>query len=143
MGVIKLLEFYKINVAGKEAVVVGRSNITGKPLAIMLVNRNATVTVCHRQTKNLKKHTQKADILCVAAGVPGLIKADMAKKGAVVIDIGFTRKNNKIFGDVAFDSVKKKAKFITPVPGGVGPMTVACLMENVVKAAKKLHKLKN
>lgn len=136
-GVIKLLEYYKIPVEGKHAVVVGRSNIVGKPLAVMLLNRGATLTICHRGTKNLFKHTKEADILCVAAGVPSLIKGNMVKKGCVIIDVGFNRLSGKIVGDVAFDSARKKARWITPVPGGVGPMTVACLMENVVKAAKR------
>lgn len=137
-GVVKLLEYYRIPIEGRNVVVVGRSNIVGKPLAIMLLNRGATVTICHRGTKNLFKHTKEADILCVAAGVPGLIKGNMVKKGCVIIDVGFNRlTSGKIVGDVLFDSVKKKARFITPVPGGVGPMTVACLMENVVKAARR------
>lgn len=136
-GVMKLLHAYKIQIEGKYAVVVGKSNIVGKPLALMLLNAGATVTVCHSKTKNTAEITRKADILCVAAGVPSLIKGNMVKKGCTVIDVGFTRVGGKILGDVLFDSVKKKASFITPVPGGVGPMTVACLMENVVKAAKQ------
>lgn len=138
IGVVRILDFYKISVEGKHAVVVGRSNIVGKPLAAMLLNRNATVTVCHSFTKNLAKYTKQAEILCVAAGKPGLIKASMVSKGAAIIDIGFNRVNGRIEGDVDFDNVRKKAKWITPVPGGVGPMTVACLMENVIKSAKKL-----
>lgn len=143
LGVIRLLEHYKIPIEGKEAVMVGHSNIVGKPLASMLLNRNATVTICHIFTKNLAEHTRKADILCVAVGKPNLITADMVRDGAVVIDIGINRlEGGKLVGDVDFDKVSKKASFITPVPGGAGPMTVACLMENTVKASKKLHNYK-
>ncbi len=139
LGVIRLLENYGIEIEGKEVVVVGHSNIVGKPLSIMLLNRNATVTNCHYFTKNLAEHTRRADILCVGVGKAGLISADMVKEGAVVIDIGFNRdENGKLCGDVNFDKVSKKASFITPVPGGVGPMTVACLVENTVKAALNL-----
>lgn len=140
-GIIKLLEYYKIPLTGKNAVVVGRSNIVGKPLAAMLINRDATVTVCHRKTRNLKKHTRSADILVVAAGKPKLIKASMVKCGAIVIDVGTTKVKNKLVGDVDFTKVSKKASYITPVPGGVGPMTVACLMMNVVRAAKRINEL--
>lgn len=137
-GVIELLAYYRIPIEGKYAVIVGKSNIVGKPLSMMFLNRGATVTICHRKTKNLAHYTRQADILCVATGVPGLIRGNMIKKGCVVIDVGFNRlASGKIAGDVLFDSVAKKAKSITPVPGGVGPMTVACLMENVVKAAKR------
>lgn len=138
-GIIKLLEFYKISLAGKTVTIVGRSNIVGKPLAIMLLNRDATVTVCHSKTKNFKAFTSRADILVAAVGKPKMIKANMVKKGAVVIDVGLTKVNNQLVGDVDFESVKKKASWITPVPGGVGPMTVACLMENVVRAARRMN----
>lgn len=137
-GIVRLLEYYKISPAGKAVTIVGRSNIVGKPIAVMLINRDATVTVCHSKTKNLKKYTQQADILIAAVGKPRMITADMVKKGAVVIDVGVTKVENKLAGDVDFEKVKKRTAFITPVPGGVGPMTVACLMENVVRAAKRL-----
>lgn len=142
LGVIRLLEYYKIPIEGQEVVVVGHSNLVGKPLAIMLLNRNATVTVCHIHTKDLASHTKRADILCVAVGKPNLITADMVKDGAVVIDIGINKlKNGKLCGDIDFENISKKAGFVTPVPGGIGPMTVACLMENTVKAAKRLHNI--
>ncbi len=137
-GIISLLEYYKLPVAGKHVVIVGRSNIVGKPLAAMLTNRDATVTLCHSKTKNLAKFTLQADILVAAVGKPKMIKANMVKNGAIVIDVGTTKVKNKLVGDVDFDSVKAKAKWITPVPGGVGPMTVASLMENVIRAAKRL-----
>lgn len=139
LGVVRILEHYKIPVEGKEVVVVGHSNIVGKPLSVMLLNRNATVTTCHVYTKDLASHTRRADILCVAVGKPDLIKADMVKEGAVVIDIGINRKGDKLVGDIDFDGVAKKAAYVTPVPGGMGPMTVACLMENTVRAAKRLN----
>lgn len=135
-GVITLLEKV-VKIAGKHAVVVGRSNTVGKPLAIMLLNRDATVTVCHSKTKNIGEITRQADILCVAVGKPKMITKNMVKKGAVVIDIGITRVNGKLVGDVDFDGVKKAVSAITPVPGGVGPMTIASLMRNTVRAAKK------
>lgn len=140
-GIIKLLEFYKISLAGKTVTIVGRSNIVGKPLAIMLLNRDATVTVCHSKTKRLSEYTQRADILVAAVGKPKMIRENMVKKGAIVIDVGVTKVNNQLVGDVDFERVKKKASWITPVPGGVGPMTVACLMENVVRAAKRVKEL--
>lgn len=136
-GIIKMLEFYKIPISGKHIVVVGRSNIVGKPLAIMMLNRDATVTICHSKTRNLAKFTQQADILVAAVGRPRMIKANMVKRGAVVIDVGTTKVENKLVGDVDFERVKLKVKWITPVPGGVGPMTVASLMENIVRAAKR------
>lgn len=139
MGVIRLLEHYSISIEGKEVVVVGHSNIVGKPLAMMLLNRNATVTVCHIHTKDLVFHTKRADIICIAVGKPDLIKADMIREGATVIDIGINRlANGKLVGDIDFENIAKKAAYVTPVPGGVGPMTVACLMENTVKAAQRL-----
>ena len=136
-GIIEMLEFYKISPAGKHVVIVGRSNLVGKPLSVMLLNRDATVTVCHSKTKNLAKFTSTADILVAAVGKPRMIKAKMVKRGAVVIDVGTTKVNDKLTGDVDFEKVKAKASFITPVPGGIGPMTVASLMDNVVKAAKR------
>lgn len=143
LGAVKMLEYYKIDPLGKEVVVVGHSNIVGKPLSTMLLNRNATVTTCHIDTKDLAFHTKRADILCVAVGKPGLITADMVKDGVVVIDIGINRTDDgKLVGDVDFEPVLKKASYITPVPGGAGPMTVAALMFNVVKAARRLHGLK-
>lgn len=138
MGVIKLLEYYKIPIEGQEVVIVGRSNIVGKPMAVMFFNRDATVTVCHRHTRDLKKHTREGDVLVVAVGKPGFITSDMVKENAVVIDVGINRVDGKLVGDVDFEHVSEKARFITPVPGGVGPMTVACLMENVIKAAEDL-----
>lgn len=141
LGVIRLLEYYKVDIKGKEVVVVGHSNIVGKPLGVMLLNRDATVTVCHVHTADLAEHTKKADILCVAVGKPGLISQDMVKEGACVIDIGINKVEDKLVGDVDFDAISEKAGYVTPVPGGVGPMTVACLMENTVKAAKRLHNL--
>lgn len=142
-GVIKILEFYNINPEGKEVVIVGRSNIVGKPLAAMLINRSATVTVCHSKTKDLKFHTLRADILIAAIGKAKLITEDMVKEGAVVIDVGVNRvedvsseKGYKLVGDCDFENLFKKVSAITPVPGGCGPMTVACLMENTVNAAK-------
>ena len=135
-GVVRLLEAEKIAIASKHAVIVGRSNLVGKPLALMFLNRDATVTVCHSKTKDLGAITRTADILVSAVGKPGLITADMVKEGAVVIDIGTTHVDGKLTGDVDFDAVSKKASAITPVPGGVGPLTVACLLKNVVDAAE-------
>ncbi|MBQ4645902.1 MAG: bifunctional 5,10-methylenetetrahydrofolate dehydrogenase/5,10-methenyltetrahydrofolate cyclohydrolase [Candidatus Gastranaerophilales bacterium] len=130
-GIIKLLKEYKINLTGKNAIVIGRSNIVGKPTATLLTNENATVTLAHSKTKNLKELTKNADIIISATGVAKLIKADMVKKGAVVIDVGINKQaNGKLIGDVDFEKVKNIASYITPVPGGVGPMTIACLMEN-------------
>lgn len=133
-GVIKLLEYYGIDVKGKDVTVVGHSNIGGKPMSIMLLNRNATVTTCHIDTKDLKQHTLGAEILISVVGKSNLITEDMVKEGAVVVDVGCTKVGEKLCGDVDFEKVSKKASYITPVPGGVGPMTVACLMENVVVA---------
>ena len=130
-GIIKLLKEYKIKLQGKNAVVIGRSNIVGKPIATLLTNENATVTLAHSKTNNLKAITKSADIIICATGQPKLIKADMVKKGAVVIDVGITKQfDGKLAGDVDFEKVKNIASHITPVPGGVGPMTIACLMEN-------------
>jgi methylenetetrahydrofolate dehydrogenase (NADP+)/methenyltetrahydrofolate cyclohydrolase len=141
-GVIKMLEYYNIKVEGMDATIVGASNIVGKPLSIMLLNRGATPTICHIKTKDLKKHTLNADLLCVAVGKINLITEDMVKEGAVVIDIGINRtEDGKLRGDCDFEKISAKASYITPVPGGAGPMTVACLMENTVKAAKRLNNI--
>ena len=133
-AVIKLIESTGTRIEGKNAVVVGRSNIVGKPVALMLLEKNATVTICHSKTKNIAEYTKKADILVVAVGKVNLIKKGMVKQGAVVIDVGINRAGNKLVGDVDFENVKEVAGFITPVPGGVGPMTRAMLMENTLKA---------
>ena len=139
-GIIKLLEEYQIPIEGKNAVIIGRSNIVGKPLIQCLLNKNATVTVCHSKTKNIEKITKNADILIAAIGKAKFIKADMVKENVVVIDVGINRnEQGKLEGDVDFEKVEKKASYITPVPGGVGPMTIAMLMNNVVKATKKLE----
>ena len=138
-GVMKMFEEYGIDIEGKNAVVIGRSNIVGKPLAQCLLSKNATVTICHSKTENINEITKKADIVIAALGKPGFLKADMIKDGAIVIDVGINRTDEgKIIGDVDFDNVSKKASYITPVPGGVGPMTIAMLMTNVVKAAKNV-----
>ncbi len=142
-GVIKMLEEYDIPIEGKRAVIIGRSNIVGKPLIQCLLNKNATVTVCHSRTKNIEEITKEADILIAALGKPKFVKEDMVKEGAVVIDIGINRnEEGKLVGDVDFENVSKKASYITPVPGGVGPMTIAMLMNNVVKAAKIQNNIK-
>jgi len=135
-GIIRALEEFNIDPQGMEVVVVGHSNVVGKPAAVMLLNRNATVKVCHVFTKKLKSHTKEADILIVAAGVRGLIKVDMVKEGAIVFDVGITWQDEKVYGDVDFDSVLPKVRLISPVPGGVGPMTIAILMEHTLQAAK-------
>lgn len=134
IGIMQILKEYEDGVAGKNVVIVGRSHLVGKPLAMMLTNANATVTLCHSQTKNLASITKRADILIVAIGDPNKITAKMVKKGATVIDVGITRVNGKLTGDVDYESVKEVAGSITPVPGGVGPMTVAMLMINVCNA---------
>ena len=137
-GVMELLKRYEIPISGKRAVVVGRSNIVGKPMALLLLNANATVTICHSKTQNLKEECSRADILIAAVGKAKLITADMVKDGAVVVDVGMNRdENGKLCGDVDYDSVKEKASYITPVPGGVGPMTIAMLMWNTCAAAER------
>ncbi len=137
-GVIKMLEEYNIPIEGKRAVIIGRSNIVGKPLIQCLLNKNATVTICHSRTKNIAEITKEADILIAALGKPKFVKENMVKENAVVIDVGINRnEEGKLVGDVDFENVSKKASYITPVPGGVGPMTIAMLMNNVVKAAKQ------
>ena len=136
-GIMKLFEEYNIDLTGKDVVIVGRSNIVGKPLIQCTLNKNATVTVCHSKTKNLVEHTKRADVLISAIGKPNFITADMVKDNAIVIDVGINRtEEGKIVGDVEFENVEKKAEYITPVPGGVGPMTIAMLMNNVIKAAR-------
>ena len=135
-GVMEMIKESGIDVTGKECVVVGRSNIVGKPQAMLLLHSNGTVTICHSKTKNLTEKTKAADILVAAVGIPNFIKGDMIKEGAVVIDVGINRlENKKLCGDVEFESAEKVAGAITPVPGGVGPMTVAMLMKNTVRAA--------
>lgn len=135
-GVISLLDKYGVTLEGSNVVIVGRSSLVGMPLFHMLENRNATVTLCHSKTRNLQSITKNADIIISATGVKGLIKEDMVKNNAVVVDVGITRENGKLYGDVDFDNVSKKASLITPVPGGVGPMTIASLAQNVLKAYK-------
>lgn len=136
-GIMEMLKYYNIEIEGKECVVIGRSNIVGKPMAMLLLQKNGTVTICHSRTKNLKGVTSRADILVAAVGIPYFVTADMVKDGAVVIDVGMDRnKEGKLCGDVDFAEVEKKASYITPVPGGVGPMTIATLMKNTVTAAK-------
>lgn len=137
-GIMKLLEFYNIEIEGKECVVLGRSNIVGKPMALLLLAKNGTVTICHSKTKNLSEVTKKADILVVAIGRAEFVGADMVKDGAVVIDVGINRlESGKLAGDVNFSEVSPKASYITPVPGGVGPMTITMLLENTLTAAYK------
>lgn len=137
-GVQLLLDTTGLDVAGQNAVVVGASNIVGKPMALMLLQREATVTICHAKTRDLAQHTILADILIVAAGVPGLITGQIVKKGAVVIDVGINRlPDGRIVGDVDFESVKDRASWLTPVPGGVGPMTVTMLIENTLRSAER------
>ena len=137
-GIIKMLEAYNVPIEGANAVIIGRSNIVGKPLAQCLLNKNATVTICHSKTKNLKEITKKADILIAAIGKPKFVTEDMVKENATVIDVGINRnEEGKLVGDTDFENIKEKVSFITPVPGGVGPMTIAMLMYNVVKAAKQ------
>lgn len=141
-GVMDLLEEYGIDPAGKRAVVVGRSNIVGKPMALLLLRRDATVTVCHSRTPDLAEYCRQADILVAAVGRRGLITADMVKTGAVVVDVAMNRdENGKLCGDVDFTAVAEKASYLTPVPGGVGPMTRAALMENTLLAARKRQNL--
>ena len=136
-GAIRLLEHYNVEIKGKHAVVIGKSLAVGKPLSLMLLTKEATVTVCHKETKNLAEMTRQADILCVAAGRPGLVTEDMVKEGVIVVDIGINiLENGRVVGDVDFDGVSKKASMITPVPGGIGPVTIAMLLKNTVKNAK-------
>ena len=135
---MELISRSGIDLTGKEAVVVGRSNIVGKPMAFLLLAQNATVTMCHSRTKDLPSVTRRADVLIAAIGKPRMIKADMVKEGAVIIDVGVNRlENGKLAGDVDFDEVAPRASYITPVPGGVGPMTIAMLMKNTLDAARR------
>ncbi len=137
-GVMELIASTGIDITGKECVVVGRSNIVGKPMAMLLLHKSGTVTICHSKTKDLQAECQRADILVAAVGVAKLIKGDMVKDGAVLIDVGMNRdENGKLCGDIDFESCKDKASYITPVPGGVGPMTIAMLMKNTLTAAKE------
>lgn len=140
-GIMEMLSFEGINPEGKTCVVIGRSNIVGKPMGMLLLHKNGTVTVCHSKTRNLKEVCLGADILVAAVGKAGFVTADMVKEGAVVIDVGMNRENGKLCGDVDFDAVSQKASAITPVPGGVGPMTIAMLMQNTLTAAKKQNNI--
>jgi len=140
-GIMKLIASTGVDVSGKNAVVLGRSLIVGKPIALLLTAENATVTICHSRTADLREHTLRADILVAAIGKPKFVTADMVKEGAVVIDVGINRTEEGLVGDVDFESVKEKAGYITPVPGGVGPMTIAMLMENTVISAEKRVKI--
>lgn len=139
IGIIELLNYYQIGMSGKNFVIIGRSNIVGKPLAALALENNATVSILHSSTKDLSKYTNQADIVVCAAGQPNILTADMVKQGAVVVDVGINRVNGKLTGDVDFDNVKKVASWITPVPGGVGPLTVEQLMEQVVKLTRRAN----
>ena len=137
LGIMRLLKEYNISLEGKDAVVIGASNIVGRPMSSLLLNAEASVSVCHIKTKNLSFYTKNADLIIVAAGCVNLLRADMVKDGVIVVDVGINRlENGKIVGDVDFAEVSKKASYITPVPGGVGPMTIAMLLENTIKSAK-------
>ena len=136
LGIVTLLNEYGINFSGKHVVIVGRSLLVGRPMEIIAEKMNATTTLCHSKTKDLSKFTKQADILIVATGKPHLIKADMVRRGAIVVDVGITKQSGKLFGDVDFDKVSKKCSYITPVPGGVGPMTIVGLMINTISLAK-------
>ena len=136
-GALHMLKAAGVPIAGQNAVVIGRSNIVGKPMALLLLQENATVTICHSRTEDLAEHTRRADILVAAVGKPRFVTADMVKEGAAVLDVGINRVDGKLCGDVDFETVKEKAGWISPVPGGVGKMTIAMLMENTVSAAEK------
>ncbi len=137
-GIVELLDYYKVDISGKSCAVIGRSNIVGKPMMLLLTERNGTATLCHSRTKNLSEITREADILVVAIGKPRFVVADMVKDGATVIDVGINRlPDGKLCGDVDFESVEKKASMITPVPGGVGPMTITMLLRNTLTAARE------
>ena len=143
MGVIELLDYYGIDVCGKNCVIIGRSNIVGKPMASLLLERSATVTICHSRTKYLSEITSKADLIVAAVGRAKFVTADMVKEGAIVVDVGINRnEDGKLCGDVDFENVKDKCEFITPVPGGCGPMTIAVLMKNTLLACKKQNGIK-
>lgn len=135
LGVMHMLEFTGVDLTGKNAVVIGRSNTVGKPMAMLLLNANCTVTVCHSKTQNMSDFTKRADILVVAIGKPKFVTADMVKDGAIVIDVGINRVDGKLVGDVDFENVEKKASYISPVPGGVGPMTISMLLYNTLMSA--------
>lgn len=137
-GAMEMLHRTGIDLSGKEAVVVGRSNIVGKPMAMLLLQENATVTICHSRTANLAEHTRRADVLLAAVGKPRFITADMVKPGAIVIDVGINRVDGKVVGDVDFDAVREVASWITPVPGGVGRMTITMLLANTIEAAERM-----
>ncbi len=139
-GVMKLLEHYHITIEGKHVVIVGRSNLVGKPLSYLFLNKDATVTICHSKTKDLAQHTRQADILVVAAGHKDLINKDMIKEEAILIDVGTNRVDNKLYGDINYDDVYDKCSLITPVPGGVGPMTIVMLLDNVIECYRLQHK---
>ena len=140
-GVIRMFEEYNIDLTGKDVVILGRSNIVGKPLIQCCLQKNATVTVCHSKTKNIEEHTKRADVIIAAIGKSKFVTADMVKDGVVIIDVGINRgEDGKLTGDVDFENIEKKASYITPVPGGVGPMTIAMLMNNVIKATKEQYK---
>ena len=141
-GIMALLDEYNIDVEGKNVTIVGRSILVGKPTALLFTNRNATVTLCHSKTKDVSQHTKNADIVVVAVGIPGFLKDNMVKEGAIVIDVGISRVDGKLYGDVDFTNVSKKVSYITPVPGGVGPMTVYELMNNVYEAYELKKKFK-
>ena len=141
-GIMKMFEEYKIEIDGKKVAIIGRSNIVGKPMAQCMLSKNATVTICHSKTRELKQEVKDADIIISAAGKQNIVTEDMVKENAVIIDVGMNRnKDGKLCGDVDFENLKKKASYITPVPGGVGPMTIAMLMENVIKACKKQNNI--
>lgn len=139
-GIIRLLEYYNIDLEGKDVCIIGRGNLVGKPLFNEMINRNATVTLCHSYTKDLSKKTKKADIIVCGAGVPNLLTRKMVKKGAIVVDAGVSVVNGKVVGDADFNNLKDKCLYITPNPGGVGPMTIAMIMENVIEAYKQKGK---
>lgn len=139
-GIMRLFKEYNVDLAGKNVVVIGRSILVGKPMMNLLINANATVTLCHSKTKNIEKITKKADILVVAIGKKHFITRDMVKRGSIIIDVGINRDNDKLYGDVDYDNLLDKVKMITPVPGGVGPMTVVMLMENTIEAYMSMNK---
>ena len=139
-GILRMIKSTGIEISGKNAVVIGRSLLVGKPIAMMLLKENATVTICHSRTKDIAAEVSRADIVVAAVGIPDFIKGDMIKKGAVVIDVGINQVGEKLIGDVEFETAKENASYITPVPGGVGPMTIAMLLENTLTACKNQHK---
>lgn len=139
-GVMRLLDYYHIPLSGKNVVIINRSNIVGKPLFHLLIEKDATVTMCHSKTINLKEHTKNADIVISAVGKPKFITEDMIKEDAIVIDVGISRVNDKVVGDVDYENVSKKCSYITPVPGGVGPMTIAMVLENIIEGIERENK---